>query len=63
MNGKKLRELRLERKLTLQQLATLSGYSKSGLSEIENGIKTSITTGTLKGIAKALHVDYKELLD
>ena len=49
--GKRIRKLRLERQLTLEQLSGKTGLSKSFLSQIERGlVEPSITS--LKKIAK-----------
>ena len=35
--GKKIKELRLERSLSMNEVSRLTGLAQSGLSEIENG--------------------------
>lgn len=62
LSGRKLREYRKRKGLTISQLALLSGYSKGGISMLENGKRDSITTKTLKRLAKALGADYKDLI-
>jgi transcriptional regulator with XRE-family HTH domain len=52
--GKRVRSLRLQRGLNLQELASLTNLSKSLLSKIENG-KVSSPVSTLFVIAKALN--------
>lgn len=53
--GEKIRELRKARGLTLEQLAQLSGLSRSFISEAERGF-SSMTLTSLKRIAEALGV-------
>ncbi|MCQ9617286.1 XRE family transcriptional regulator [Paenalcaligenes niemegkensis] len=52
----RLRELRKERRLTLDVLAERSGFTKGYLSKIENGTKAP-PIGTLARIARAMSVD------
>ena len=60
--GLKLRQLRLERDLSFQQLAKLTGMSVSYLNEIEKG-KKSPKTEKLQELARALDVQLDELTD
>jgi transcriptional regulator with XRE-family HTH domain len=60
--GKKIKELRLRKKLTQQQVADLSGISKSMLSKIENG-QTASAVATLSKISEALDVSLSWLID
>ncbi len=59
--GKKIRDLRLRRGLTVQQLATASGLSKGFISQVEND-HTSPSLTTLSDIAKALEVSVAYLV-
>jgi len=52
--GKKIRDLRFRRGLTVQQLAELSGLSKGFISQVENE-RTSPSLATLKDLARALN--------
>ncbi len=52
--GKRIRSMRLQRAITLQQLASQANLSKSLLSKIENG-KVSSPVSTLFTIARALN--------
>jgi transcriptional regulator with XRE-family HTH domain len=52
--GKRIRSVRLQRAMTLQELASQTNLSKSLLSKIENG-KVSSPVSTLFVIAKALN--------
>lgn len=54
--GKKIRQLRLQNKLTLVETARRTGFTKSYLSMVESG-KKSPPIATLSKIAKALEVD------
>jgi transcriptional regulator with XRE-family HTH domain len=51
--GRKIRDLRLRRGLTVQQLAAASGLSKGFISQVENG-RTSPSLATLRDLALAL---------
>jgi transcriptional regulator with XRE-family HTH domain len=51
--GRKIRDLRLRRGFTVQQLATASGLSKGFISQVENG-RTSPSLATLRDLASAL---------
>jgi transcriptional regulator with XRE-family HTH domain len=52
---------RKSRKLTLEQLAALSGVSKSMLSQIERG-QANPTFAVLWGLTQALGIDFPDLL-
>jgi len=52
--GKRIRSMRMQKAITLQQLASQTNLSKSLLSKIENG-KVSSPVSTLFTIAKALN--------
>lgn len=54
--GKRLKELRRQREMTLKDVAETSGMSPTHISEIERG-KTSPTVGALRKIAGALGKD------
>jgi transcriptional regulator with XRE-family HTH domain len=58
--GKRIRVARLERKMTLEDLAKAAGVSKSVLSQVERGT-TNPTLSTLWNVAKALALDPLEL--
>jgi transcriptional regulator with XRE-family HTH domain len=51
--GKRIRDLRFRRGLTVQQLAEASGLSKGFISQVEND-RTSPSLATLRDLAKAL---------
>src|SRR5437667_10165085 len=51
--GKKIRDLRFRRGLTVQQLAEASSLSKGFISQVEND-RTSPSLATLRDLARAL---------
>ena len=51
--GRKIRDLRLRRGLTVQQLAEMTGLSKGFVSQVENG-RTSPSLATLSDLARSL---------
>jgi transcriptional regulator with XRE-family HTH domain len=60
--GLKIKNLRLEHKLTLEQLAKSSGVSKSMLSQIERG-KTNPTLATIWSLTQSLNIEIAQLLE
>lgn len=58
--GKKIRDARKGKHITLEMLAKESGVSKSVLSQVERGV-TNPTLSTLWNIARALSLDPLEL--
>ncbi|MBD7984784.1 helix-turn-helix domain-containing protein [Sporosarcina sp. Sa2YVA2] len=59
--GKKIKELRRKKDMTQQQLAELTGFTKSLISKIENG-QTGSAVATLSKIASVLGVTLSWLL-
>jgi len=59
--GQKIKHLRSSKNLTLDQLANMSGVSKSMLSQIERN-KTNPTVGTLWSLTSAFGMEIGELL-
>lgn len=59
--GKKIRDLRLRRGLTVQQLAEATGLSKGFISQVENS-RTSPSLATLKDLARALETSVAYLV-
>ena len=57
----RVKELRIARQMTIEQLASLAGMSKSYLSEIENG-KKQINGRRLEAIARVLGVTAADLI-
>lgn len=60
--GSRIRNLRSERRLTLQMLAAKTGLSASMLSMVERG-RTSPSIGTLVAISSALRIHMSALFD
>jgi len=59
--GKRIKAFRLERKITLEKLATQTGFTKGYLSKVEKSQK-SPPVSTLITIAQALNVSISSLL-
>lgn len=59
--GRKIRDLRLRRGLTVQQLAQASGLSKGFISQVENE-RTSPSLATLRDLARALETSVAYLV-
>jgi transcriptional regulator with XRE-family HTH domain len=58
--GEKLKKLRLEKKMTLQDVADQTGYSKALISRIEND-SVSPSVGSLMKVSAALQIKLHEL--
>jgi len=59
--GKKIRRVRLDQKITLEQVANETGYSTDFLKKIEAG-KVIPPVGSLLQVARALRIDSGDLL-
>ena len=59
--GARIKEVRLKKNLTQNDLAMLCNFEKASMSRIESG-QTNVTIYTLKKISKALDVHITELL-
>ena len=59
--GENLRFIRLQKKMTLQELSQMSRVSKSQLSQIERGVSVP-TVAKLQNIAEALDINLSSLL-
>lgn len=57
--GARIKELRLKKNLTQNELAILCNFEKASMSRIESG-QTNITVLTLKKISKALDIQLAE---
>lgn len=57
--GARIKELRIEKNMTQNELAIQCNFEKASMSRIESG-KTNITVLTLRKISKALEVDVAE---
>jgi transcriptional regulator with XRE-family HTH domain len=63
VDGAKLKELRLKKRLTQGALAEKAGTYQPRIAELENGKRpVTITVDTLERIAKALGVSVRRLL-
>lgn len=60
--GKRIRQLREEKKISQAELAALCNFEKSNMSRLESG-NTNPTAFTLYTISQKLNIDVKELLD
>jgi transcriptional regulator with XRE-family HTH domain len=60
--AERLKTLRIEKQLTQEQLAKLTGLSTSFISSMERGINAP-SFETLESLAKALDVPVKDLFD
>lgn len=60
--GQRIKTLRLERKITQQDLAAACNFEKSNLARIEAG-RTNPTIGTLEKICQALDINISQLFD
>ncbi len=60
--GRKIKQLRSEKNLTLAQLAQMSSVSKSMLSQIERG-RTNPTLAILWALTQSLEIDISDLLN
>lgn len=58
--GKRIQEIRIEKKISQQELATKCSFEKSNLSRLENG-NANATLSTLEKVCDALQIDYIEL--
>jgi len=60
--GKRIKELRLRKNYTQEQLAEILGIGERNLSKIECGVNF-VSSETLEKLSDALGVSYKELFD
>lgn len=60
--SKQIKDIRKEKKITLQQLADEAGVTKGLISQIEND-RTVPSLTVLLGIIKALHIDYNKFFE
>ena len=58
--GKKIQEIRIEKNISQQDLASKCNFEKSNMSRLENG-NANATLSTLEKVCNALEVDYIEL--
>lgn len=60
--GEYIKEMRNNKKLSSRELAGKAGISQAYLSQLETGKNKNPTAETISKLAKALEVDYTELL-
>ena len=60
--GDRIKELRLKRLLTQEELAEMTGIAAATLSRIENNLH-SPSISTLKALTQALDVDVTEIVN
>ncbi|GAF64412.1 helix-turn-helix domain-containing protein [Alkalihalobacillus trypoxylicola] len=63
MGASKIRIIRKTRGMTLNELSNLSGVSKSYISYIERGLQKNPSISVLIKVAKALGIEYVELIE
>ncbi|MCQ6280282.1 helix-turn-helix domain-containing protein [Bacillus sp. EB600] len=63
MLGKRIREQRIEKGISLTQFAKQSGISKSYLSNLERGLQQNPSIEVLKKISEYLNVDIEILIN
>jgi len=61
--GRKVRALRLEKNISLPELAERAGVSKGFLSQLENDEESNPSLDTLNKVAKALNVTLAALIE
>ena len=54
MDGKKIKNSRLEKSMTQKDLEKMSGISRATISAIENGEVKNLKISTMKALSKAL---------
>jgi XRE family transcriptional regulator of biofilm formation len=63
MIGKRIQKLRLEKKLSLSELADRAGVAKSYLSTIERDIQTNPSIQFLEKVSAVLGIDVQTLIN
>ena len=58
--GKRIKAIRIEKKITQQDLADLCGYEISNMSRLEAG-RANATLTTIETVAKSLNIEPVEL--
>jgi transcriptional regulator with XRE-family HTH domain len=61
VNGQRLRQLRVEKELSLQALGERSGVAFDAINKLENG-KRPARLATIRKLAEALDVEARELM-
>jgi len=60
--GSRIREIRMNRNMTQNELANVCNFEKANLSRIESG-RTNVTIRSLQRISKALEIDIAKLFE
>jgi XRE family transcriptional regulator, master regulator for biofilm formation len=63
MSGPRLRRLRRDRRMTLEELAAKAQVTRLYLAQLETGLRTTPTLLVLQRLAKALGVEVGELVE
>ena len=58
--GKRIQEIRIQKDISQQELASKCNFEKSNMSRLENG-NANATLSTLEKVCNALQIDYIEL--
>ncbi|PWB24985.1 helix-turn-helix domain-containing protein [Flavobacterium sp. HTF] len=58
--GKRIQEIRIQKNISQQDLASKCNFEKSNMSRLENG-NANATLSTLEKVCNALEIDYAEL--
>ena len=58
--GKRIQEIRIEKNISQQELASKCNFEKSNMSRLEKG-NSNATLSTLEKVCHALQIDYIEL--
>jgi transcriptional regulator with XRE-family HTH domain len=58
--GKRIQEIRIEKNISQQDLASKCNFEKSNMSRLENG-NANATLSTLEKVCNALEIEYIEL--
>lgn len=61
--GKLIKDARIAKGLTQEELGNMVGVQKSAIAKYENGRVVNIKRSTLKGLAKALDLKGSDLID
>lgn len=58
----RLKEIRMEKKLTQEEVAAKSGVTRATISKIERGEEVEVKVNTLEALAKALNCTVSDFL-
>ncbi|AIC95416.1 helix-turn-helix domain-containing protein [Shouchella lehensis] len=61
--GQFIKELRIDKEITIKELASMSGVSAAQISRLESGVRKSSKPETVKALADALGVDHKTAME